>query len=146
MVKKQRGKEERFMKNINHNISREIVAIAEKQKGNGKDVVIVMENLKNIRERMKATKNMTRKLQSWNFAQLQNFIEYKANWSGIPVVKISARYTSQMCNNCKHVDRKNRPTQSNFKCKKCGYEANADFNASVNIANKFYEELKENKK
>ena len=31
-----------------------------------------------------------------------------------------------------------------FKCNKCGYECNADFNASVNIARLFYENLHNN--
>ena len=43
-------------------------------------------------------------------------------------------YTSQTCSRCGHVDKENRQTQETFVCTKCGFELNADHNASINIA------------
>lgn len=37
-------------------------------------------------------------------------------------------------NRCGHIDKENRQTQEKFKCTKCGFELNADHNASINIA------------
>ena len=42
--------------------------------------------------------------------------------------------TSQKCSKCGNLEEGQRINQSHFKCKKCGYEENADFNASRNIA------------
>lgn len=47
---------------------------------------------------------------------------------------VNPAYTSQKCNKCGHTCETNRLTQENFICVNCGYEANADLNASVNIS------------
>jgi len=45
-------------------------------------------------------------------------------------------YTSKQCPVCGCIEDDNRKTQEAFKCVECGNEANADFNAAVNIANR----------
>jgi putative transposase len=109
---------------------------------------IVLENLKDIREtskigRGKQNKNVEnkRRMHSWSFAQLYGFIAYKAAWKGVQVVKIDPRHTSQMCSRCGHQARNNRRSQSLFLCRKCGYCLNADYNASVNIREKYLASL-----
>jgi transposase len=52
---------------------------------------------------------------------------------GVRVHLTKSAYTSKQCPICGHIDDKNRQTQSLFKCTKCGYTYNADFNASINI-------------
>ena len=42
-------------------------------------------------------------------------------------------YTSQTCSRCGHGDKSNRPSQAVFACGVCGFRANADHNAAVNI-------------
>jgi transposase len=79
-------------------------------------------------------------MHSWSFAQLRGFLEYKAEEIGSTVVGIDPRYTSQACSKCGFVHRSNRRSQSVFKCRSCGYELNADLNASVNIAQKYHVE------
>jgi IS605 OrfB family transposase len=49
------------------------------------------------------------------------------------VVKVNPAYTSQTCNACQHVDRKNRESQAIFHCQNCGHSDNADINAAQNI-------------
>lgn len=44
---------------------------------------------------------------------------------GIQIIEVSPKYTSQTCSQCKNCDAENRNGEI-FKCKKCGYEANAD--------------------
>ncbi|WP_279220967.1 transposase [Clostridium fermenticellae] len=73
-------------------------------------------------------------LENWSYFQLQKMIEYKAENVGIKVRYINPEYTSQKCSVCGHVDKENRESQSKFICKKCGFTANADYNASQNIA------------
>ena len=49
------------------------------------------------------------------------------------VGKVSPAYTSQTCNACGNIDRKNRQSQAIFHCQNCGQQANADINAAMNI-------------
>ena len=128
-IKQIGSKEQRYMKDVNHKISSEIVATAEKHKA-----VIQMENLTDIRERVKFTKKMNKQLHNWNFRQLQTFIEYKGNAAGLPVLYIDPRNTSRKCHICGYTSKSNRPRQNYFHCAKCGYTANADYNAARNIA------------
>ncbi len=46
--------------------------------------------------------------------------------------KVAPNYTSQRRNRCGTTDRKNRKTQSEFRCVSCGHLDNADINAEKN--------------
>lgn len=48
--------------------------------------------------------------------------------------RVPAAFTSQRCSCCGTVDRKSRESQASFRCRSCGYTANADLNAALNIA------------
>ena len=52
---------------------------------------------------------------------------------GVVTTEVQASYTSQMCSRCGHTDKKNRQSQSKFKCQCCGRTCNADVNAAFNI-------------
>lgn len=69
--------------------------------------------------------------QAWR--HFLTLLEYKLKQKGGLLIKVPARYTSQTCPRCGHVSSANRKTQSEFKCTKCGYAANADFVAAKNI-------------
>ncbi len=71
------------------------------------------------------------------FAQFQAFVTYKAEAKGVKVGKVDPHYTSQKCSQGGHIERGNRPTQAEFRCKKCGFESHADHNASMNIRDDF---------
>lgn len=131
-IKSSKQKESRYMRDLNHKISSKII----KQALSAENPVIVMENLKHIRQRINASRKMNKHLHNWGFRQLQGFIEYKAAWLGIPTAFVNARYTSQKCSKCDHVEKANRNGRV-FKCKRCGYELNADLNAAINIAKSF---------
>jgi IS605 OrfB family transposase len=122
------GKEQRFATNENHRISKEIVNHA-KRTGQG----IALEDLKGIRGRVRLRRKQRTDLHSWSFGQLQRFIGYKAQLVGVPVMHVNPAYTSQTCSCCGHISRSNRKSQSFFKCVSCGFAANADKNAAVNI-------------
>ncbi len=49
------------------------------------------------------------------------------------VVPVDPNYTSQRCNQCGHVDKDNRKTQSRFECMVCGHADHAYINASANV-------------
>jgi IS605 OrfB family transposase len=142
-LKKLSGKQFRRHKDHDHVLSKRIVQNAPPGS------TIVLENLKNIREesRMGRGKKASpkrdnkRRLHSWSFAQLYSFVEYKAEARGIRVVKIDPRHTSQTCSKCRYQHRSNRRSQSVFHCRSCGYELNADYNASLNIREKYLASL-----
>lgn len=127
-----RGKQARFRRDCDHVLSKRIV------QGTTPGATIVVENLTNIRARVKTRQGkQARRIHGWSFAQLRSFIEYKAAGRGCTVAGIDPRHTSQTCNACGHVARNNRRSRSLFCCRQCGYTAHADHNASVNIAAKY---------
>lgn len=128
-LRKMSGKQSRYQKHQNHCISKSIVSTAERS-GFG----IVLEDLTHIRARCKANKEQRKRLHNWGFGQLRAFVEYKAKQRGVPVVAIDPRNTSRECPECGHIDKRNRKTQSMFRCLICGHEANADQNAARNIS------------
>lgn len=122
------GKENRFATWVNHNISKQIVAET-KRSGRG----IAIEDLKGIRERVKARRKQRAVLHSWSFSQLRLFLEYKARLAGVLLVTVDPRNTSRACAECGHCEKRNRKTQDKFRCRSCGHESHADLNAAVNI-------------
>jgi putative transposase len=77
------------------------------------------------------------------FTKLKSSLTYKAERVGLPApLEVPAAYTSQTCAKCVHTARENRPKRDSsgksiqgvFRCVSCGYEANADDNASEVIA------------
>lgn len=116
-----------FRDTKNNAWSREIVDIAVKN-GCG---TIQMEDLSGI-----SGGACQRFLKNWTYYDLQQKIRYKAQASGIDVVMVEPKYTSQRCSCCGHISQENRKTQAEFRCEECGYEANADYNAARNIATK----------
>ena len=130
-LKKFSLKENRFRKDCDHVISRRIIDAAITGS------TVVLEDLTHIRGSMKAKRNQRRRLHSWSFARLQGFLDYKGKAEGITIEYVDPRYTSQKCSSCGHIERRNRQSQSWFVCKKCGFQHNADLNASKNIRSNY---------
>ncbi|MFU8852324.1 RNA-guided endonuclease InsQ/TnpB family protein [Micromonospora sp. SL1-18] len=57
----------------------------------------------------------------------------RARTTGTRIVKVPAAFTSQRCSRCGNTDRNNRESQAMFRCGSCGYQANADVNAAINV-------------
>jgi putative transposase len=123
-----RDKESRIVRDYNHLISRRIVEQAKRTNS-----TIVLENLEDIRAGVKVRKGQRRERFSWAYAQLQQFIVYKAQRAGIPVIFVPPDYTSKTCSQCHYMHDANRPSQSRFRCKECGFCCHADDNAAINI-------------
>jgi len=128
IIKRIKDTEQRKVNTILHQISSAIVDEATTNKA-----VIVLGDLKGIRNRAKG-KRMNRIVSSMPFYKLTQYITYKANWEGIPIITVSEAYTSKTCHNC-NSDGK-RVNQGLFKCDSCGHQYNADYNGAVNIAKK----------
>lgn len=116
-------RERNFVQMYNHKVSKEVVDFAVKNKAK----YINIENLIGYDSSQFILRN-------WSYYELQQFITYKVAKYGIEVRKINPCYTSQVCSCCGHWEEEQRIDQAHFKCKSCGAELNADFNASRNIA------------
>ena len=127
LLKKVSVRESRRVRHVNHEISKALVAEA---LANGCST-IAMEKLTNIRKRIKAGKRMNSRLHRWAWAQLQEFVEYKAQAQGIRVIYVNPAYTSKTCSHCGNIGNRDR---HRFSCPICGRLAHADLNAGQNIA------------
>ena len=130
-LKKISGRQSRYQKQVNHTISKKIVAKA-KALGLG----IAIEDLRGIRTRCeKRFKRKQRsRMSNWSFSHLRHCLTYKARLAGVPLIVVDARHTSQTCLSCGHVDKGNRKSQDQFSCTSCGHADHADHNAACNIA------------
>lgn len=130
LLRKRSKKEQRFARDVNHRISKELV-----EKAKGTRSGIALEDLKGIRDRTEKTVRKSQRAQhsSWSFYQLRQFIEYKAILSGVPVILVDPRNTSRTCISCNYIDKKNRVSRDQFCCQSCGYAGPADNIAAENI-------------
>jgi len=120
-------KEHRKVDDILHKISREIVNRA-KELG----ATIVIGNLKGIRKKNRG-KTLNRIVNRMPYRRLTQYIRYKAEWEGIPVLVIPEYNSSKICYKCGKEGR--RLSQARFKCLYCGLDYfNADLNGAINLA------------
>src|SRR5262249_39669184 len=128
-LKQLAGKESRFRRWVNHTIAKALVTHAKDTKA-----ALVLEDLTHIRTRTTVRKGQRSKHHSWSFRQLREFIAYKAKRAGVLVVFIDPRNTSRTCSQCGFVDKRNRRSQVEFSCIRCGHTAHADLNAARTLA------------
>lgn len=129
-LKRLRGKEARFQKDVNHVVSKGIVSFA----ATVGCPTIAVEQLTGIRDRSrKMRKAQRRDINGWAFYQLEEFICYKAETLGFEMLHVDAAYTSQGCSRCGHTERANR-YRNRFRCKACSFELHADLGGARNVA------------
>ena len=80
--------------------------------------------------------NIRRLMSILHIVDIKNMAERIGKKYGITISLTNAEYTSQQCSKCGYIHKDNRKTQEKFKCVHCGYEENADLNASINIKNR----------
>ncbi|WP_354089641.1 RNA-guided endonuclease InsQ/TnpB family protein [Clostridium algidicarnis] len=120
-------KEQRYMKDQDHKISRGIVNFAIQNNVS----VIRLEKLTNIRNAAKTSRKNEKNLHTWSFYRLAQYIEYKALLEGIKIEYVDPKYTSQKCPICGKL---NHAKDRKYQCS-CGYRAHRDLNACINIIN-----------
>ena len=122
------SRESRFRRDVNHCISKKLVAVA-KDTARG----IAGEDLTHIRERTRFRKQQRARMSGWAFFQLRAFVTYKAILAGVVLQMVDPRGTSRTCNACGYEAKSNRKSQAEFACGQCGHAENADVNAARNI-------------
>jgi IS605 OrfB family transposase len=126
-INKLSNKEQRWMRDQDHKISRDVVNFAISQ-GVG---IIRMERLQNIRQTARTSRKNEKNLHTWSFYRLASYIEYKARMAGMEVEYVNPEYTSQICPRC---DALNKSKDRLYKCK-CGFKTHRDRLGAINITN-----------
>jgi putative transposase len=139
------GRERRLKHDRNHLISRRIV-------DQHPHSIIGLEDLTHIRERSKRRTHKRKKkgkgvervsvkqrksnrhASQWAFAELHDYIAYKATLVGSMAVKVDAHSTSKACPTCGYTSDANRPKKGLlFVCQSCHYTLHADLIGARNI-------------
>ena len=123
-LKAMSGKEKRFSRDVNHQVSKKLANLPDVR-------TIVLEDLAGIRNKRRG-KKLNKHLNSWPFYQFAMFLEYKAEYCGKEVRYVDARFTSQKCSCCKTILKVNR-NKSQYKCRRCAFWLHSDWNAAINI-------------
>jgi putative transposase len=106
-----------------HEVANSVLKFAEERKS-----AIVLEDLKGFKS--KRSKDLNRRLSMWPRRKLHQIIEYKAQWRGIPVVKVDPRNSSRTCPTCGRIQDSRMGAE--FKCE-CGWRLDRHINASINL-------------
>ena len=122
-------RENRWMQNINHCVSKALV------ENNPKHTLFVLEDLTGIRNATERVKTKNRYISvSWAFYDLEQKLIYKAKKNQSSIIKVDPRYTSQCCPICGHTEKTNRNKKIHlFTCKNCGYTSNDDRIGAMNL-------------
>lgn len=122
-------RENRWMQDINHQVSKALV------ENNPKHTLFVLEDLSGIRNVTERVRTKDRYVcVSWSFYDLEQKLIYKAKQNQSSVIKVDPRYTSQCCPACGHIKKANRNRKIHlFACKNCGYQSNDDRIGAMNL-------------
>jgi putative transposase len=92
--------------------------------------LVAIENLK-VRNMIK-NHCLAKSISDAAWYRFREWLEYFAVVYGVPVISVNPKYTSQNCSNCGGLVVKTLSTRTH-KCPHCGYEADRDENAAINI-------------
>ena len=122
-------RENRWMQNVNHCVSKALV------ESNPKHTLFVLEDLSGVRNATERVRTKDRYVSvSWSFYDLEQKLIYKAKQNQSTVIKVDPRYTSQCCPVCGHIEKSNRNKKIHlFTCKNCGYKSNDDRIGAMNL-------------
>jgi len=131
------SRENRWMQDVNHRISK---ALVESQPSK---TLFVLEDLAGVRCATEKVKLKNRYVQvSWAFHDLRSKIEDKAIGNGSKTIAMDPAHTSQTCPKCGHVNKGNRNKRLHaFRCCNCNYGSNDDRIGAMNLHRKGIEYL-----
>lgn len=83
---------------------------------------------------VKQKAGLNRSILGSGWGELRTYLKYKCFKRGKLLVSVPSHFTSQECSRCGTIDKEARQTQSHYACNACGFQGNADWNASLVIA------------
>jgi putative transposase len=127
LMAKYKGRECRRVEDIYHKLANQIVDEAKELKAS----TIVLEELANIRKKIRRSKELNGRLNRWSFRKFQGIMEYKAKLAGLSVTYVNAKGTSSLCPIC---GGKLSPNgYRRLRCSRCGLEEDRDIIAVKNL-------------
>ncbi|MFQ6118520.1 MAG: zinc ribbon domain-containing protein, partial [Methanosarcinales archaeon] len=100
------------------------------------------------------SRNLNWLISVWIRGKILDYVKYKAKIKGIKVKLINPRYTSRICSKCGKIGKTyisshlttSKKSGGHFHCNHCGYNADRDYNAALNIGRLALSGYKEIKK
>ncbi|MDE7478440.1 MAG: transposase [Lachnospiraceae bacterium] len=83
---------------------------------------------------MMKNRHLSKAVASQKLYEYRSKLETKCRWNNIECRFVSRFYpSSKMCHNCGHIKKDLKLSDRIYHCDECGYEADRDFNASLNL-------------
>lgn len=125
-IRRAENKEQRWMKDQDHKISRAMVNFAVQNNVSE----IRLERLEGIRKTTRISRKNEKNLHTWSFYRTAQYIEYKAAMAGIRVTYVDPAFTSQLCPVC---GTRHKMKDRRYRCSTCGYHGHRDIVGAINI-------------
>jgi putative transposase len=140
------GHVKRMNDTVAHQVGARIVAICEQYPG----CVLLFERLRKMKPgKMSKSRRLNRKQANQLKGKIRDYSQDKAYAVGVVSCEVNAHGTSQFCSRCGARGERFSCSGTTctvwrggklFRCLVCGYEAQADFNVSVNVHHSFWKE------
>jgi len=82
--------------------------------------------------KLEGTTDLAKSISDAAWYKFREWLEYFGVVYGVPVIAVNPSYTSQDCSNCGQTVVKTLSSRTH-KCPHCGFMADRDFNAALNI-------------
>ncbi len=128
-----KAKHEQVLRDMEHKISRAVVAFAAERKAG----TIVLGDVRDIADGIECGKEHNGRMSRWNHGKIRAYIDYKAAAEGIKVESpVDEHSTSKTCPHCGY---RHKPRGRKFRCPSCGFQAHRDVVGQINILSRFLE-------
>ena len=121
-------------KDQRHKITRELINLS--------PAVVIMEDL-NVKGMMK-NKHLSRSIAEMGFYDFIRIMKYKCEKSGIKFFQVDRFFpSSKTCSHCGCIHKTLKISDRTFECPECGFIADRDFNAAMNLERYFDSHIEE---
>ena len=90
-----------------------------------------------------AKTGLNRALLGRNLGRIKEFTQYKSRRAGLMFVEVEPAGTSTECTACHHKDARNRLSQADFRCVRCGHREHADRLGGSNVQARTFQKITE---
>jgi putative transposase len=125
-----KAKHARVIRDIEHKVSRAVVATAVDLKAG----TLVIGDVRDLADGVDCGAAQNQKMSQWNHGKVRQYITYKAEAEGITIKLQDEAYTSQTCPNC---SARHKPKGRRYRCPACGLQTHRDVVGQVNILSSF---------
>lgn len=123
-----------FLWKTAHNLSKNHAAVALEALKTSNMSRSAKGSLENPGKNVAAKSGLNRAILREGWYMFSQMLEWECKKHGSRVIYVNPRNTSLTCSSCGKVEKSSRKDQARFECS-CGFSANADTNAAINIKN-----------